>query len=165
MKPIVRTAGLLLLLLGSFALAGAFTPPSLRRQNAMRMSYHDNQPLTPPTDDDLEALERRLPPSVAAWLRLASAVVMGGAYLASPVMGAWGVGRGWPCVNGVGLAWVWFGLRGRPRAGFALVSHVVRHITTYTYIHTQTAPRPAEAVTSTTVLTGNVMEATCLGTS
>lgn len=116
MKPAVRTG--LLLLLGSLALAGAFIPPQgpapLRRQNAMRMSYRDNEPLAPPTDDDLEALERRLTPSVAAWLRLASAVVMGGAYLASPVMGAW---VAWVSMRvRLGPAWVWLGLVEGPSA-------------------------------------------------
>ena len=93
MKPTRTGLLLLLVLLGATALVTAFTPPRpppLRRQNAMRMSYHEDvKPLSPPTDDELEALERRLAPSAAAWLRLASAVVMGGAYLASPVMGAY----------------------------------------------------------------------------
>lgn len=96
----------LVLLLAAAATASAFTfpqqPPPLRRQNAMRMSYREqeepaqpegpknsnNNPLPPPSDDDLEALERRLPPAVATLLRLASTLAMGGAYLASPVMGA-----------------------------------------------------------------------------
>lgn len=96
MKP-TRTGLLLLLLLvllGAPALVAAFTPPGpppLWHQNAMRMSYREEL-LSPPTERELEALERRLAPSAAAWLRLASAVVMGGAYLASPVMGTtWSV--------------------------------------------------------------------------
>lgn len=61
----------------------------------MRMSYKEPepeppaQPLAPPADDELAALEMRLPPAVAQLLRLASGLAMGGAYLASPVMGAW----------------------------------------------------------------------------
>lgn len=149
MKPI-RTGLLVLVvlvLLGFNALVAAFTPSRplpLRHQNAMRMSYRgdDKGPLIPPTDDDLEALERRLTPSVAAWLRLASAVVIGGAYLASPVMGT--CPHAWTCIQPGQL-------------GFAHYDRI------HQYIH-ETAPRPAEAVTSTTVLTGNVMEATCLGT-
>lgn len=44
--------------------------------------------MKPPGDNDLEALERKLPPSVAMLLRTLSTVAMGSAYLASPVMGA-----------------------------------------------------------------------------
>ena len=58
------------------AFQAPFTPPPLKRQNAMRMSYHAD-------DSDLDA---RLSPSLATLLRLASTVVMGGAYIASPVM-------------------------------------------------------------------------------
>jgi hypothetical protein len=90
----IRTTTTLLLLgLGLLlGLAGGFThpqqPPPLRRQNAMHMSYKDQEPLKPPGDDELEALERKLTPSVAMFLRAASTLAMGGAYLASPVMGA-----------------------------------------------------------------------------
>lgn len=86
-----RVSTLLLLLLGVLvACASAFRAPHpLRRQNGMRMSSKDTyEPLvSPPGDDGLEALERRLAPSVATLLRLASTLAMGTAYLASPVMG------------------------------------------------------------------------------
>jgi hypothetical protein len=90
-------APVLLLLLLAVALASsssAFTHPQQprplrRRQNAMRMSYRDQESsLTPPADDELDALDQKLSPSIATLMRLASTVVIGGAYFTSPVMGA-----------------------------------------------------------------------------
>lgn len=106
--PRIRTT--LVLLVGLLAgYASAFThpfqPPPLRRQNAMRMSY-SKQPLPPPGDDELETLERRLPPSIATLLRLASTLAMGTAYLASPVMGTC-VRRFWCCCDCCYAVLIW----------------------------------------------------------
>lgn len=97
MRRVWTSSSVLLLLVGVLAAcAGAFhAPPPLRRQNAMRVMAHEEyepEPnhrsfLAPPGDDDLEGLERRLPPSIATLLRLASTVGIASAYLASPVMG------------------------------------------------------------------------------
>lgn len=96
MRRVRTSSSVLLLLVGVLAAcAGAFhAPQPLRRQNAMRMMAHkkEYQPnhrpfLAPPGDDDLEGLERRLPPAIATLLRLASTVAIASAYLISPVMG------------------------------------------------------------------------------